>query len=155
MELTAPAPRNAHARRAARWVRPGRPGAAQAGSAQARLSSSCSPRARGAGGGARGHVGGRRKASGPARSPPRRQGAGRRALHHGPARSRPRPPPPARVPPREPRSGTRQRREGGGEAVPSPQRSPAARPARGRCWVPRLTSGARRTRRALPYTARG
>lgn len=51
MELAAPAPRTAHARRAARWVRPGRPGAAQAGSAQARRSPSCPPRARGAEGG--------------------------------------------------------------------------------------------------------
>lgn len=36
MELAAPAPRTAHARRAARWERPGRPGSQRAGSAQAR-----------------------------------------------------------------------------------------------------------------------
>lgn len=43
MELAAPAPRTAHARRAARWVRPGRPGSQRAGSAQARRAPACLP----------------------------------------------------------------------------------------------------------------
>lgn len=126
MELAAPAPRTAHARRAARWVRPGRPGAAQAGSAQARRSPSCPPRARGAEGGRVAMlVGAARPRARPA-LPRGATGRGGRALPGAP---------PGRGPGRHLPPASRRRPAGprAPEAAPSP---PAARGRRGGGAVP-------------------